>query len=188
MTGAGSSSGTPDAPGAGAGGSDARDASGIDLARAALAAARATARERGADQRERRRSGGQGRRAGARPDDRDPQLLGRSISRLITDHGWETPTAVGGIVGRWGEIVGSPIREHCVPEAFDDGVLSIRADSAAWATELRLLAAQLLATLNAQLGGGTGKGTIERLRVLGPAGSDRGRPGGSYQRGPRPRG
>jgi predicted nucleic acid-binding Zn ribbon protein len=156
---------------------------GIDMARAALAAARAAARNRGAERQERRTSGASTRRSGARGDDRDPQLLGRTIARLIAEHGWETPTAVGGIVSRWGEIVGSPIRDHCVPESFDDGVLSIRADSTAWATELRLLAATLLAKLNAELGGGSGKGTIERLRVLGPAGSDRGRSAGAYQRG-----
>src|SRR5262249_43266792 len=140
-----------DQPGSASGADESR---GIDLARAALAAARAAARARGADQPDRRSARGRGnRRGGSRPDDRDPQPLGRTIARLITEHGWETPTALGGIVGRWDEIVGSPIRDHCAPEEFADGVLTIRADSPAWATELRLLAAALLAKLNAELGG-----------------------------------
>jgi predicted nucleic acid-binding Zn ribbon protein len=153
--------------------------SGVDLARAALAAARMRARAADAQRKQRRgaASAREQRRAGARPDDRDPQRLGSAIGRLVTERGWETPAAVGGVVGRWAQLVGPAISEHCVPEHFEDGELVVRADSPAWATELRLLSGALLARLNAALSGpdggarrgdGGSGGVITRIRVLGP--------------------
>jgi len=146
-------------------------ASGIDLARAMLTRAKADAKEQAAGRsgrsRRRRPAGGVSQRvSGAGPDERDPKLLGQAVERLIADRGWETERAVGGVEGRWGQIVGPDLAGHCRPEAFDDGVLTVRADSTAWATQVRLLAGTLLARLNADLGAGT----VTRLSVLAPTG------------------
>jgi predicted nucleic acid-binding Zn ribbon protein len=54
------------------------------------------------------------------------------------------------------------------------------ADSTAWATQLRLLAAQLVHRLNAELG----TGTVRRVKVLGPVSATR-RPGEWRVRGSR---
>ncbi|MFC5907515.1 DUF721 domain-containing protein [Streptacidiphilus monticola] len=156
--------GTPDAA--------APELSGVDLARVALRAAREQARQRGeqAQQKKQVRRGG-GLRSGARADGRDPQPLGAAISRLIEERGWEAPAAVGGVMGRWPEIVGREIAVHCEPEHFDEEerVLSVRCSSTAWATQLRLLAPQLVARLNNDLG----RGTVRFLKVQGPAGPSR---------------
>src|SRR5207237_3140 len=131
-----------DAAGPGAGGGA---ASGVDLARAALAAARAQARKRPTDPKSKAaRRDAVTRRSGARPDDRDPQPLGATIERLLTERGWEAPAAVAGVVGRWDQIVGDQLAAHCQPESFTDGEVVVRADSTAWATQLRLLAADLV--------------------------------------------
>ncbi|GAA1958982.1 DUF721 domain-containing protein [Catenulispora subtropica] len=152
--------------------------SGMDLARAALAAARARGRDGGAGWNGgRRRTATPGQRSGSGPDERDPQLLSSAIPRLIEDRGWTVPAAVGGVMGRWSEIVGGHIAAHCTPVEFHDGVLTVRTDSAAWATELRMLAPQLLAKLNAELGtsrsahgGRDTAGAIATLKVVGPGG------------------
>ncbi|GLF96747.1 DUF721 domain-containing protein [Streptomyces yaizuensis] len=144
-------------------------ASGVDLARVALRAAKEQARARGAAAQEKRqaRRGG-GLRSGARADGRDPLALGAAINRLITERGWETPAAVGGVMGRWPQIVGENLANHCVPlrydEAPDERVLTVQCDSTAWATELRLLAPRLVARLNEDLG----QGTVRLIKVLGP--------------------
>jgi len=145
------------------------EASGVDLARAALAQARAEARRRGFGGR--RQTGGAGEaataaaeRSGARPDDRDPQQLDRTISRLLAERGWETTVAVHGVVGRWDEIVGKEVATHCRPERFADGILTVVADSTAWATQVRLLAPALVRRLNEELG----DGTVKRVSVFGP--------------------
>ena len=151
---------------------------GFDFARAALAAARARGRDNGAGwSGSRRRNTNPGQRSGSGPDERDPQLLSSAIPRMIEDRGWSVPAAVGGVMGRWGEIVGSHISAHCRPVEFADGILTVRTDSAAWATELRLMAPQLLAKLNAELGtsrsahgGREAAGAISTLKVVGPGG------------------
>lgn len=148
--------------------------SGVDLARVALHAAKEQAKARGAaaQQKKQARRGG-GLRSGARADGRDPLPLGAAINRLITERGWETPAAVGGVMGRWPQIVGDDLANHCVPlrydEAPDERVLTVQCDSTAWATQLRLLAPQLVARLNADLG----HGTVRLIKVLGPGGPQR---------------
>jgi len=158
--------------------------SGIDLARASLAAARAAAKRRGVA----RRTGldakrdAVSRRSGARADDRDPQPLGRTIDGLLTDRGWETAIAVGGVIGRWDHIVGAEVAAHCRPQGFDEGVVTVAADSTAWATQLRLLAPQLVHRLNEELG----HGTVTKVVVQGPPGPTWRRGGRSVRgRGPR---
>ncbi|MFD7874818.1 DUF721 domain-containing protein [Streptomyces sp. NPDC059766] len=142
--------------------------SGVDLARVALRAAREQARARGdaAQQKRQARRGG-GLRSGARADGRDPMALGSAISRLLTERGWETPAAVGGVMGRWPEIVGADVAKHCVPEKYDEDerVLVVRCDSTAWATNLRLLAPTLVARLNEDLG----HGAVNLIKVFGPS-------------------
>jgi predicted nucleic acid-binding Zn ribbon protein len=150
------------------------EVSGVDLARVALRAAKEQARARGAaaQQKKQARRGG-GLRSGARADGRDPLPLGAAISRLITERGWETPAAVGGVMGRWPQIVGADLANHCVPLRYDEApeerVLTVQCDSTAWATQLRLLAPQLVARLNADLG----HGTVKVIKVLGPGGPQR---------------
>jgi predicted nucleic acid-binding Zn ribbon protein len=141
--------------------------SGIDLARAALAAARNQAQQyRAANPgRNAGRRDALTRRSGSGPDDRDPQLLGPAIARLIAERGWETPAAVAGVIGRWEEIVGDQVAAHCVPEQFSDGEVVVRTDSTAWATQMRLLAPAVLRRLNEQVG----DGTVRRITVLPPS-------------------
>ncbi|MBT2390250.1 DUF721 domain-containing protein [Streptomyces sp. ISL-1] len=147
------------------------ESSGVDLARVALRAAKEQAKAKGAaaQQKKQARRGG-GLRSGARADGRDPLPLGAAINRLITERGWETPAAVGGVMGRWPQIVGEDLANHCAPKQFDDDpserVLTVQCDSTAWATQLRLLAPRVVARLNEDLG----HGTVRLIKVLGPGG------------------
>ncbi|MGK5693381.1 DUF721 domain-containing protein [Streptomyces sp. URMC 128] len=162
---------TPESPSGKTPGPRSPEPSGVDLARVALRAAKEAARARGdaAQQKKQARRGGL--RSGARADGRDPMALGSAISRLITERGWEAPAAVGGVMGRWPQIVGEDVAKHCVPERYDEDehVLSVRCDSTAWATNLRLLAPTLVARLNEDLG----HGTVKMIKVQGPGGPGR---------------
>ena len=150
-------------------------APGVDLARAMLAQARDRARAQGRLARPaRRREACEPRRSGAGPDARDPQPFAAGIDRLVTERGWRSELAVAGAMARWAEIVGAEIAAHTAPESFADGVLRVRTDSTAWATQLRLLAPQLLGALNAELG----TGTVTRIEVAGPVAP-------SWRKGPR---
>ncbi|MCZ3386986.1 MAG: DciA family protein [Actinomycetia bacterium] len=161
----------PDAADASAAGPPTQES---DLARSLLAQVRAAsqgapakARAAGrARSRRRRTSGGSTAYSGASPDDRDPQLIAASMDDLVSERGWSEPIAVGGVEGRWPQIVGVDVAAHCVPEEFEAGRLTVRTDSTAWATQVRMLAPTLLARLNDELGAGT----VTHLKVLGPQG------------------
>jgi predicted nucleic acid-binding Zn ribbon protein len=147
-----------------------------DAAAAALQRARAAARDKGL-------------RPGLRPmrrrrpgvpeattwrEGRDPLLLGDQMDRLLTDRGWKVDVAVGSVMGRWPVIVGEEVAQHSAPVTFEDGVLTVRADSTAWATQLRLLESSIMARLEGEVG----KGTVAELRIVGPSAP-------SWSRGPR---
>lgn len=148
-----------------------RDGSeGIDLARAALAEARGRARER-APRAGSRRAAAQHREKRSRGA--DPLPFAAAVEALVTERGWQLPAAVGGVMDRWAEVVGPEIAGHATPEAFEAGVLRVRAGSTAWATQLRLLAPDIVRRLNVELG----HGSVTRLDIRGPGGP-------SWRRGP----
>lgn len=158
------------------------------LAAAALTRAKALAAARGAGQPtappvQRPRDGeAAGPAGGRRRRERreDPAPLGTAIEALVSETGWEVPVATGSVFARWAQIVGQDLAAHTVPEHLADGELVVAADSTAWATQLRLLAADLVRRLNAELG----DGSVRRVKVHGPTGPDR-RPGQWRVRGSR---
>jgi predicted nucleic acid-binding Zn ribbon protein len=105
------------------------------------------------------------RRPGRRPRRDDPEPLNTAIDALLDAHGWREAAAVGSVFGRWAEIVGPELAAHTRPDFLADGELTVTADSTAWATQVRLLAAHLVRRLNAELG----DGAVQRVRVRGPA-------------------
>jgi predicted nucleic acid-binding Zn ribbon protein len=110
----------------------------------------------------------------------DPAVLGAAIDGLIAETGWELAVATGSVFGRWAQIVGPDLAAHTVPDGLTDGELTVTADSTAWATQLRLLAAELIRKLNADLG----DGAVRRVKVRGPGTAAR-RPGEWRVRGGR---
>ena len=59
----------------------------------------------------------------------------------------------GRVWARWADIVGGTIAEHAEPTSLKDGVLRIRTDSPAWATELGYRGAQIALRANEVAGG-----------------------------------
>jgi predicted nucleic acid-binding Zn ribbon protein len=104
-------------------------------------------------------------RRGGRLRRDDPQPLSTALDGLLADQGWRLAAKVGLVFGRWDQIVGAEVAAHTRPERFGDGELLVIADSAAWATQVRLLAATLVRRLNEELG----HGTVARVVVRGPA-------------------
>lgn len=160
------------------------DPTGLELARSVAAQLRGAAgRKLLRPSRRQRRAGSAAEFSGAHPDDRDPAPLGAAVERLVSDSGWSTDVSVHTVLGRWGQIVGPDVALHCTPVSYVDGVVSVRADSTAWATQLTLLAATVVARLNAELG----DGVVVRIQVSGPGGPSwkRGRRSVRDGRGPR---
>jgi predicted nucleic acid-binding Zn ribbon protein len=164
----------PEPPAADAGrpGIDAADvrSEGTDLAEALVNRAQ-SARERvGARNqqaptasRSRRRAPGAG-WSGPADDERDPQPLDTSVERLVDEHGWGQDIAVHAVVARWEQVVGPDVAAHVRVERYTDGEITLRTDSTAWATQMRLLAGALVRRFNEE----TGTGLVSRVVVLGP--------------------
>lgn len=157
-----------------------------DAASSALARARATAAKKGLrpgmkPRPKRRRHPGGPPTKGA--GGRDPMTIGDQLERLVGDRGWQVDVAAGSVMGRWSEIVGPQVAEHCEPVTFEDGVLSVRADSTAWATQIRLLSSSLLGRISDAVG----PDVVHELRVHGPSAPSwkRGLRRSSDGRGPR---
>jgi predicted nucleic acid-binding Zn ribbon protein len=155
-----------DAPTTGSDGNDAggtapsapidHDPTGLDLARqltSSLPAGPAPAK------RPRKR-----RRASPKEGSRDPEPFSAVLDDLIRSEGWDRDIAVQAVFGRWAELVGHDIAQHSKPERLEDKVLTVRTDSTAWASSLRMVASQLVARLNDELG----QGEVRSVRVLGP--------------------
>ncbi len=138
------------------------------VAREALNRAKAAARLRGVrpGQTRARILAPEPKRSGSGRDARDPQLFADTLSSLLAQRGWVQDVSVGGVIGRWREVVGDEIADHCTPETFENKALVVRADSTAWATQLRLLTPQLLNRLATEIG----DGVVEEVTVLGPVG------------------
>lgn len=181
---AGPSAGVDHGPGEGAGGSAAQGgvegASGPELARAVLDAALAKRREAARNPRRRTGAGGEGSGkrlrgySGPGPDPRDPALFGDVLQRLMKSRGWERPKAEATVFGAWEKVVGPDIAKHSRPIKLDAGVLTVEAESTAWATQLRMLAAKLLRSIATEVG----HNVVTKLNIHGPAAP-------SWAKGPR---
>jgi predicted nucleic acid-binding Zn ribbon protein len=97
-------------------------------------------------------------------------MLSGLIQRLIINKGWDLQVATGKLQGQWGLIVGHDVASHVIIESFNldpsgqSGTLLLRADSSAWATQIRLL----LPTISDRLDNEIGQGRISEIKVRGP--------------------
>lgn len=145
---------------------------GADLARDALAAAKEqnAAKRKAAGRNRIPRTGNAAslrrtRWSSAGPDTRDPQPLSATLKRWVADAGVGADLTKAHLFGRWEQIVGPDLAQHCAPAAFVDGELTLQAESTAWATQLRMLAPQLVKQINRELG----QRAVIRIRARGPS-------------------
>lgn len=59
---------------------------------------------------------------------------------------------VGGLFGRWDEIVGATVAAHVRPVRLDERVLVVEVDEPAWATQVSFLSDNLRARLASEIG------------------------------------
>lgn len=99
-------------------------------------------------------------------DARDPKLVSAALDEFLITSGLDTRSQVAQVLSNWTELVGAEVADHVQPQSFDDGKLVLRADSTAWATQMRLLQATVQRRLNEQVG----ENTVTEIQVLGPDG------------------
>lgn len=109
-----------------------------------------------------------GRMSAAGPDPRDPMELGVALDDLVATQGWTDHRNVATVLQRWEAVVGEAVAAHVGPESFDDdtGVLTVRADSPTWATNMRMYTTQVMEKIDNMVG----SGVVRAIDVLGPVG------------------
>jgi predicted nucleic acid-binding Zn ribbon protein len=89
---------------------------------------------------------------------RAPRPIGDALARLTP--GLAPATELARVQQVWPEAAGPAIAAAARPVAEREGVLEVLCEAAVWAAELELLAAEIVARINARLG----PGTVQALR------------------------
>jgi predicted nucleic acid-binding Zn ribbon protein len=84
-----------------------------------------------------------------------PAPLAGLLEALTARRGWDRRLAGAQVHARWREIAGADLAAHTEPVRLHGGVLVLRVDSPAWATQVRYLTGDLAARANAVLGDGS---------------------------------
>jgi predicted nucleic acid-binding Zn ribbon protein len=94
-----------------------------------------------------------------------PSLLGAALDGYVASRGWTEKLRAGRVFRHWDEIVGPDLAARCEPVRIAGGTLVVRAESQAWATQLRYLTPALVSNAAQVLG----PGTVRNIRlVVGP--------------------
>lgn len=146
-------------------GVDGPQLSGVDLARVALHAARDAARKRGNT--EARTPRRRPERRVVKRDGREPSGFAAVLQGLMAERAWALPAAGGSVLDRWPDIaaaISPQLPDHVQAVAFHpaSGQLDLRPDSPAYATQLRLISARIVATVNSSVG----TDAVRTIRVL----------------------
>lgn len=91
----------------------------------------------------------------------EPRALGDLVRSLVDGRGWNERMSFGRLREEWADVVGTAVAARCEPVSLAGGTLSIRADGAAWASELTLLSRSIVEKVDSYLGGGV----VKELRV-----------------------
>jgi predicted nucleic acid-binding Zn ribbon protein len=105
---------------------------------------------------------------------RDPRGVGDVVDALAVQLGWTSALAQSDLLEGWRELAGEETAKHAIPDQIADGVLVIRCESTAWATQLRMMRSELLVRIGERFP----DAGIESIRFQGPDAP-------SWKRGPR---
>jgi len=94
----------------------------------------------------------------------DPLKLGNVLDQLVATRNWKQGIAEGTLFSEWATIVGADLAINAEPISLLDGELTIQTKSTAWATQLNMIAPNLLKTISSSAPGAL----VERLTIIGP--------------------
>lgn len=95
---------------------------------------------------------------------RDPRGVADVLADLTRQAGWEPQLAREDLVRTWADVAGELTAQHTEPVAFRDGILTIRADSTAWAKQLHLMRVQILSEIIRRFP----EAGVDSIRFIGP--------------------
>jgi predicted nucleic acid-binding Zn ribbon protein len=78
---------------------------------------------------------------------RDPRGIDVILDGLTNRLGWNSSLAKADLLASWTELAGAETALHSEPVGIEDGILTVRCDSTAWATQLRLMRGQITTSI-----------------------------------------
>ena len=78
---------------------------------------------------------------------RDPRGIEDILDGLTSRLGWNSSLAKADLLASWTELAGAETALHSEPVGIEDGILTVRCDSTAWATQLRLMRGQITTSI-----------------------------------------
>jgi predicted nucleic acid-binding Zn ribbon protein len=105
---------------------------------------------------------------------RDPKGIDDILAGLTARLGWTSSLAKAELLASWSELAGEETAQHSEPISIEDGVLVVRCDSTAWATQLRLMRREITTNIATRFP----DAGIESVKFEGPNAP-------SWKRGPR---
>jgi len=91
-----------------------------------------------------------------------PSPLGDELARLMGRPGWAERLGAARVAAEWTSIVGDGLAQHCEPVRTAGRVLTVRAESAAWATQLRYFTTRIAERVDEVLGAGS----VREVRIV----------------------
>ncbi|MFL2000768.1 MULTISPECIES: DUF721 domain-containing protein [unclassified Microbacterium] len=95
---------------------------------------------------------------------RDPHGVGDVLADLTRTAGWNSALAREDLVRTWDDVAGDETAKHTRPVALDAGMLTVQADSTAWAKQLQLMRAQILSEIVRRFP----EAGVDSIRFIGP--------------------
>jgi predicted nucleic acid-binding Zn ribbon protein len=96
-----------------------------------------------------------------------PRALSNVLEGVVRDSA--PATLLARVQGAWGAVAGPSLAAAAAPISERDGVVTVACESGVWAQELELLSPELLARLEAALGGPS----VTKLRLVVGSGPNR---------------
>ncbi len=78
---------------------------------------------------------------------RDPRGIDDILDGLTSRLGWNSSLAKADLLSSWSELAGAETALHSEPVGIEGGILTVRCDSTAWATQLRLMRGQITTSI-----------------------------------------
>ncbi len=97
-------------------------------------------------------------------DDAMPRSIADGLERVVQRLGSASVDVTTELFASWSDLVGDTVASSSRPVSLREGVLVVGVDDPAWATQLRFLAPQLVATFDERFGVGAVTSIEVRVR------------------------
>jgi predicted nucleic acid-binding Zn ribbon protein len=74
----------------------------------------------------------------------EPVPISKSLDQIMKSLRGTDRIQIGGVFGKWTDAVGQNVATHVRPVRLDQGVLTVEADNAAWATQVKFLSGTII--------------------------------------------